>query len=692
MTLNSICRGGRGNDYLKLVPAIFLGLLASIILPFPVTSECRAETDAQTVSEPADLTGLSIEELMKIKIDTVYGASGYEQLVTEAPASVSIVTSDEIKKYGYRTLADLLQAVRGFSITNDRNYSYAGIRGFGRPGDLNSRFLLLVDGIRQNDSIYDMAAIGTDFILDIDLVERVEIIRGPSYSLYGSNALLAVVNVITRKVQGLDGVEISGDAGSFGTYKGRFSYGKRIGPGIETLLSGSIYDSAGQDLFFQKFDSPATNNGWAVGCDGDRFGSAFAKVTLRDFTLEGAFISRTKVIPTASYKTVFNNPGTKTVDERAFLDLKYEHNFSGEFSMLSRISFHQYNYDGRYMYDRAVPGGPDALVANIDTGRDAWWGGEIQFTRELFNSHKLIWGGEFRDIFRMDQKNYDTSVYVDDKRHSWNGAFYVQDEYEILEDLILNAGLRYDHFETFGDTVNPRIALIYSPFSLTTLKFIYGTAFRAPNGYELYYADVLTMKPNPELKEEKITSYELVLEQYLGSHFRGTVVGYYSLIRDLISQTTDPNDGLLIFRNLGRAEIKGVELELEGKLDSGLTGRASYAWQDARNARTGEWLTNSARHLVKINLQAPLVKERVFVGLEEQYTSRKKTVTGNEAGSFFITNVTLFSRNLLKNLEVSGSVYNLFDKKYGVPVGAEIPQDIIEQDGRSFRVKITYQF
>jgi iron complex outermembrane receptor protein len=103
---------------------------------------------------------------MQIEVNTVYGASKYEQKLIEAPAAVSIVTSLDIKRNGYRTLADILRSVRGFYTTYDRNYHYLGMRGFSRPGDYNTRFLLLVDGHRINDSIYNTASIGTEFPVD----------------------------------------------------------------------------------------------------------------------------------------------------------------------------------------------------------------------------------------------------------------------------------------------------------------------------------------------------------------------------------------------------------------------------------------------------------------------------------------------------------------------------------------------
>src|SRR6266849_2400132 len=143
-----------------------------------------------------DLTETSLEDLANIQ---VYSASKHLQSVSEAPSSVTVITADEIQKYGYRTLADILRSVRGFDITYERNFSYAGVRGINRPETYNSRVLLLIDGHRINNNIYEQAMLGTEFPLDVDLIDRVEVISGPSSSLYGSNAFFAVINVITRK-------------------------------------------------------------------------------------------------------------------------------------------------------------------------------------------------------------------------------------------------------------------------------------------------------------------------------------------------------------------------------------------------------------------------------------------------------------------------------------------------------------
>jgi outer membrane receptor for ferrienterochelin and colicins len=657
-------------------------LLLSLLCPLVVYGE----------EKPADLTELSIEELMQVTIET---ASKYEQKISEAPSSISIITASDIEKYGYRTLADILRSVRGFYSTYDRNYQYLGIRGFARPGDYNSRVLLLLDGVRLNDSIYNTAAIGTEFILDLDLIDRIEIVRGPGSSLYGSNAFFAVINVITKKGERLKGFEVSGDAGSFETYKGRMSYGNKVKENIDMLFSSTYYDSRGDDkLYYKEYDSPDTNNGVAEDSDIDRFQSFFGKVTYNDFTLEGAYVKRKKLIPTACFETVFDSNLTNTIDQSAFIDLKYSHAFPGNWDVLARITYAQYNYDGNYEYDYSEEGDTEPyIVSNKDYSDASWIGGEFQISKTFWGNHRLIAGVEYRDLFRQDQGNYDEEVYLDSEEDSTSWGGFIQDEFTIFSNLILNAGVRHDHYSTFGGTTNPRLSLIYHPFEQTVFKVLYGKAFRAPTAYELFYHDgYMRQKPNPDLDPETIDTYELVVEQQLGENIRATISGYYYKIKDLISLVEDAGDGLLTFENLQEVEAKGIEVELETYLKNGIQGRVSYAYQETEETETGQRLTNSPMHLAKLDLIIPLIQKKVFLGIEEQYTSKRKTLAGNEEDDFFITNVTLFSQDLLKGLKASASVYNLFDKKYSDPGSEEHVQDSIRQDGLTFRVKLTYAF
>src|ERR1700732_3736591 len=210
------CTGLSCADMQPPVKQLFSIVILSLL--FLVSSTCAR---AQNNSASPSLLDKSLEELMNIQIDTVYGVSRFRQKVTEAPASVTIVTSEEIQKYGYRTLADILRNVPGFYVTYDRNYSYLGLRGYGPPGDYNSRIAVLIDGHRLNDNLYDGALIGTEFPIDVDLIERVEVIRGPNSSLYVASAFLGVVSVITKRGKDMPGVSVAGEVASYGTYKGR---------------------------------------------------------------------------------------------------------------------------------------------------------------------------------------------------------------------------------------------------------------------------------------------------------------------------------------------------------------------------------------------------------------------------------------------------------------------------------------
>ena len=305
---------------------------------------------------PDDLSKESMEDLVKMKVDSVYGATKFLQKTEDASSSVTVVTGEEIQKYGYRTLADVLQGVRGFYVINDRNYTYVGVRGLSLPGDYNARILFLLDGHRVNDNIFDGAYVGTEFPVDIDLIERIEIIRGPDSSAYGTGAFSAVINVITKRGRDLNALEISGEAGSWNSYKGRMSFGDRFDNGLETLLSGTFYNSQGhQQLFFPAFDSPATNNGIAENADGDQAYSAFGDFIYRDFNVHVVGNSRTKHVPTASFGTVFDDPRNQTTDARRYVDIQYHHTF-GSWEMLGRLSYDWYGYHGIYVYDYAGKG------------------------------------------------------------------------------------------------------------------------------------------------------------------------------------------------------------------------------------------------------------------------------------------------------------------------------------------------
>jgi outer membrane receptor for ferrienterochelin and colicins len=378
-----------------------------------------------------DLGEASLEELTNIQI---YNASKHMQSVSEAPASVTVITADEIQKYGYRTLADILRSVRGFYVTYDRDYSFLGVRGFGRLGDWNSRALVLIDGHRINDNILGQSTIGSEFLVDVDMIARVEIIRGPSSSLYGADAFFAVINVITRKPPQFKGVELSFEPASFGTYQGRASYGGRY-QGVDMLLSGTFYNSQGQTLFFPEFNSPATNNGIARDTDYENSRHIMATVSFRGFTLQGLFSNRDKGVPTGYFGSLFNDPRTKNVDDHQYLDLSYEHVVGEQWDLMARTSYDQARLQAPVVYATGLPIKP----TNVDTYsfRGNWWDSEIKVSRTLLEKHKITLGTEIIDNVRQDQGDYSPigNHFTPDHANSLIWALYAQDEFAITHKL-----------------------------------------------------------------------------------------------------------------------------------------------------------------------------------------------------------------------------------------------------------------
>jgi outer membrane receptor for ferrienterochelin and colicins len=154
----------------------------------------------------------------------------------------------------------------------------------------------------------------------------------------------------------------------------------------------------------------------------------------------------------------------------------------------------------------------------------------------------------------------------------------------------LNAGVRYDHYYTFGGTTNPRLGLIYHPFSQTAFKLLYGSAFRAPSAYEMFYYGLGQFPANLDLQPETIKSYEIVAEQGLGEHFRLTANVFRNQVGKLITQELNAS-GFLVFQNTSSAHINGFETEVDGRFPGGLQGRASYSYTDDQNALTRQTLT-----------------------------------------------------------------------------------------------------
>jgi outer membrane receptor for ferrienterochelin and colicins len=646
------------------------------------------------------LTDLSLEELMQIDAGQVFGASERLQPSIEAPASVSFITAQEIQRYGYRTLADILRSVRGMYVTNDRNFSWLGIRGFGKPGDYNSRILLLINGHRVNDNVFGQAEIGAEFGLDPAMFERVEIIRGPASSLYGDSAFFAVVNVITRSGAALDGSSVTTEYGTLGTRLLRASTGQLFGNGLDLALSGTYEHSDGvQELFFPAFNSPATNHGIAEGLDAEGAKQFYGRVSKSGLTITAMYGTRRKHVPTASSATQFNQQfwREESTDRHGLFDVDYGRSF-GQTRLTVRGAYDRFSYSGVYPF-AVEPDGTPTMVG-LTEGLGSRWTATAGVTRVFTGRHTLRAGAEFIDNLRQDQHaTFAGPVpFYDLPNSTTQQALYVQHESKLSSWLILNGGLRYDRYEQF-DRVTPRAAVIVLPSSAQSFKYLYGRAFRAPNFWEqndFYFGErVHTLQP------EAIDTHEFVWERYLNDRLRTAVSTYWYKADRLITTVLDDTTFLgATYVNQGQVRAKGVELEAQLRLRGESRALVSYAVQRAADHETGDELPNSPRHMAKARVSLPGPFGRSFVSVEGQYLSGRTTFPRPDSGDGLYlgkvgaaatANVTLV-QPFGRAWELTAGVRNLFDTKYSDPVSEQHLQEAIEQNGRTARIGLTWKF
>lgn len=640
---------------------------------------------AQT-SQDSDVAALSLEDLQKVQVVSV--ASRFPQDVREAPASITVVTAQDIRRYGHRTLADVLRSVRGFYTTYDRNYEYIGIRGFARPGDYNTRVLLLLNGRRMNDTAYDMAPIGTDFPIDVSLIDRVEVIRGAVSSLYGTNAVFAVINVITRTGAQHSGVRAEAFGGDLGTRGGSASFGRAFRSGADLLVSASSMRATGNSrLYFPEFDTGGADSGVAFDLDRDESSSLFASASAGRFTFNGGWASRTKTVPTASFNTVFGDRHLETVDARAYLTAQFDGPVGGGWLGTGRASYDYYRYGGVYPYDY----GEDEPVLFTDYNDSRMLTGEATVRRRFRRRHLFTAGTEVRWHFRNDMgagDKYETAVDVHQPRLLVGG--YVQDEVRVFPWLIVNAGLRVDRYPSFGTNVTPRLAGVILPRPETSIKLLHGRAFRAPNTFELFYYP-LGSASGQMLQPETVHSTEAVWEEYISSRVRASLTVFTYRADHLVEQRsleTGIGDDLY-FVNGGVVEGKGAEAEVEAKLPRGINASFGHTYASVRDVVNARPFSNSPRHLSKLGVQVPIAD--FFLGVEGQYVGKRLSLAGEPVAGAFVPNVTLTSP-AGRRLDVSIGLHNMFNTAFSDPGAEEHVQQSIPQDGRTLLARVRVKF
>jgi len=645
----------------------------ALLLPgFCVMQSACADVGAR------DITQLPIEQL--VETDFI-PASRIARQISDAPSAVSIVTAQDIRDYGYRSIADILQSMRGLYVTSSPTYDYLGGRGFGTPGDYAGRIMLMIDGYATNDNIYNQIFLREDSLLDVEMIERVEYIPGPGSTTYGNGAFLGVINIVTKHGKDIGGTQASAGFGSNGARRARLSYGKQLDNGADVLASFSLYGDNGRDILFPALDGLTNQPLTQMREVNNR--RLFFKETYQGWSAEIGNTRQNRrndgfldsYVPSDIGKSI------REVDDNSFASLKHDADLGEQLKSSTHL------YYGQYLYSYDGPDGP-AVYMQRSTGR--WWGLDEKFVGTWFERHQILFGGEFRDDFQ--QKFFDTNYPFNNGLGLDTGmrtfSLYAQDEYRLTDTLALTPGLRYDDNSKSGNTSSPRMAAIYRPWQASTFKLSYGKAFRYPNAWEYYILDynknVLgNSQTATTLKPESVETTELVWQQQFTVESRLTASLYRNHIADTINGATFLSDSTI--------NTEGQELGIEHVVQDGFRLSASIAHEITRSGSGGEF-GNLPHWLGKLNIVQPLFHNRVNAGFEVQNTGRRYDLTGTATTvkAKTVANLTFNSSRLVENANISFNIRNLFNSYQADVQPNGSPLITMPLPGRQYWLQLEY--
>ena len=628
------------------------------------------------LASPTDevLADLSLEDLLQVDVSS---ASRFTQPIEEAPASVTVIGEEELRQRGYRNLAEALITVPGVYSSNDRSYTFLGVRGFNRPGDFGSRILLLTDGARRNDPLFDQAVFGHEAPIEIDWVKRLEFVAGPASAIYGSNALFGTANAVMLSGSDINGSRITLDVGTENTRRLGLVAGQRLEGDRDWFIGFAAYKSKGSNFYYPEYDNSITD-GHARGLDGEDYQKAYAKYRWENWRLAGNFSLRNKTLPTAPYETEFGKHGTRIFDENRLLELRYDGELNNDWQPSFRVYSGSYRFGGNWHYSTSSD--------NRDRASASWTGSEFHMAYTGFAQHKLIFGIDAQWNKRLDQQNYDINPrnsILDINKKTHTTGLFVQDEWRFHPELLLNIGLRHDKHSDFQAITSPRTALIWQATPRFSLKAIISKAYRTPNANERFYSDANSQESNPELKPEHIKSSELAGAYRFSQNGRIGLSIYNNRMNNLIDQATAPS-GLAKYMNQSTVKARGIELSSENSWAGAYRLRGSLAWQQSIQTESTAFV-DSPKILGKLIFGLPITHGWSAAG-EVLGSSERKGVSGTASG-YGIVNLSLSSTPVAGLGQFALTIHNLGNRRYADPASANIIQRTIEQDGRQIYLR-----
>lgn len=641
--------------------------------------------------------------------DGISAASRSRESTADAPASVSVIARPEIDGLGYVTVADSLVGTRGVYTSNDRTYSYPGVRGFSPFGDYGNRVQLQLDGHALNDDWLGASYIEHDLLVSLDPVEAIEVVRGPNSVLYGSNAFFGVLNLVTPSkipastVRG--GMTMAGQ-GTFGAFtEGQLKLGDEAGA---WAYVGGLYRQPYDYVSPARVNLDTGDSGVAHNVGETAAASVLGRAWYRDLTLQWYYHQRDLQPATATFGTVFDTRAAETDDRRGFVELRYEPHVSRTVQLLTRLAYDHYGYHGVYPYEVGHGG------LATETYHGDWLSAEFRTILTPVKSTRVTLGADYQ--YHFDNAAWGKSAEAAEPYLTTSNPFHTFSAFAIgdlapVDAFAASAGVRVDGWSVadlpFGDdgssrvsrffwTLNPRLTLRLRPAKGSTFKLMGGRAFRAPSVYEMTYNDGgQTQRPPKEiLQPEQVWTGELEYTQDLGADVAVTGATYLNYISGLIDVdgSGTASSPFRYYNMPSPIWNMGAEVELRKTFRRGTFFALSYSWQRTRIDSLSASLTvpNSPVHLGSVKVVVPILGRELRLGSRLSVDAGRLDRLGAQIQPILLWDVALSGKIPDVGLSYSAGVRNLLDWKYGYPVGREILDRQVAQQGLTFVLDIRF--
>lgn len=630
-----------------------------------LNSNASAETSAANNDLEKELAYLAAER------QVVVTASKMEEHVDKTIATTTVITQNDIQQIGARNLLDVLRLVPGIGITQTQ-MGWREIEVRGVKTLVSEKVQIMLNGHPLDHNLQNAGSTWVYDDLPVDTIKRMEVVRGPGSALYGANAFLAVINIITQNAKDLNGVQTSAGWGSFDTQQYRASWGKQFDNTAEAALHFNFTDTNG-------INSPIPADSASIqGLNSNAPGRSQLtegrydlewQLGYQDFKLDGRYINKRAGTFFGTASILSDNRTQQDLNDY-FLRLSRTWKIQDNFTIDSQI-FHDF-----YSADNIWQIAPAQFIRN--GLQDTRTGGEIQANYHINDTQTLIGGfsyaeeqqGNLINQSGADPQHLMPALSVTEERRRQRWGVYIEDVWDPFKSVRLNLGARYDRYNDFGGTFNPRMGFNWEFIKNYSLKFSYGTAYRAPAFGELGSANNPVLLGNPMLKPEEVKTFETGIVAHPVKGLTAQATYYHSAINRIISpvpgQTTT-----FRYDNNGSLVAEGVELEARYDFGGNLQGSylsANHVIQ--HSIQLGQQLADVPRH--RTNLTANWAFDNTWSSfahiLIKDATLRNLGDMRNDVPGYALFDMGLLGKNMFgKKVDISFNVYNLFDKRYYDP-------------------------